>query len=339
MEAEMHRTKLIFLNVGWMERYEGLNGDIISGGGSFIAKHRYGHEMFNFLPWEGRMYGYAETKQVSIERLGARPKARSVSGILAIWVARRPESGGTVIVGWYDNAILYREAQEAIFAANRRIDEYITKNIRADPADAGRYAHYIVSAAADDCQLLLPKDRTFEVPRRGKGNMGRRNLWYADSPNKVDFRNQVVGYVNEHVEKASQADNLLRRKYGWGGEGTEHKLLKEWCANNPQELGLNDVREIPGKMEYRFISGDIADIVFKIADDQYAVLEIETTNPEPGAYQALKYKTLLCSENGLPIESDRVRAILVAWQVPSRVRDFCRQYGIQYFEKRAKGRL
>jgi len=339
MEPEMHRTRLIFLNIGWMEKYEGLDGDSISGGGSHVAKHGYGHEIFNFLPWRDRMYGYAETKRVNIERLGARPKARSLSGVLAIWVARRPGSGGTFIVGWYDNATLYREAQEPIFATNRRISEYISRNVRALPGDAGKYAYYIASAAADDCQLLLPKDRTFGVPRRGKENMGQRNLWYADSPSKLDFRNRVVGYVNEHVERAGQANGLLRREHRWGPEGAEHKLLKEWCANNPQELGLKDVREIPGQMEYPFISGDAADIVFELADDRYAVLEIETTDPEPGAYQALKYKTLLCAERGLPIESDRVQAVLVAWQVPSSVRDFCRRYGIQYLERRAKDRV
>ncbi len=52
-------TKIILLNIGWMKYYQGrLDSDPIVGGGSHVAKHRYGHEIFNFLPWEGRMYGF-----------------------------------------------------------------------------------------------------------------------------------------------------------------------------------------------------------------------------------------------------------------------------------------
>lgn len=335
MNLEMRKTKLIFLNVGWMEKYQGLNGDSIQGGGGFVQEHGYGHEMFNFLPWQGRMYGYAETKRVNIERLGARPNAKSVSGILGIWVARNPNSGGTFIVGWYDNATLYREPQEPIWAANRRISEYITKDIKAVPGDTDKHAFFIISAEAKDCQLIPPSERIFQIPRGGKGDMGRRNLWYADDTNKVRFREQVVSYISKRQEQehARQIDARQIRKYGVGGEGIPHRLLKEWCASNPQELGLQDVIRVPAEKECQFICGDRADVVFEMPGNQYVVLEVETTNAEPGAYQALKYKTLLCAEQGLPIDSAQVSALLVAWQVPPSVRSFCDKYKIKYLEK------
>lgn len=337
MSAEMNKTKLVFLNIGWMEKYEGLNGDTIHGGGSFVTHYGYGHEMFNFLPWQGRMYGYAETKRVNIERLGAQPNAQSVSGVLAIWVARNPYSGGTFIAGWYDSATLYREPQEPTFARNRRIDQYLTKDVRAAPQDIGRYTYYIASAGAQDCQLVPSSERTFRIPRGRTGDMGRRNLWYADSANKVRFRQQVGSYIRgKQHQHASQIEGLLTKKYGAAGEGSSHKSLKEWCANNPRDLGLNDVERVSAEREHRFICGDLADVVFQMPEGRYAVLEVETANPEPGAHQALKYKTLLCAEKGLPIDSDRVSAILVAWQVPSSVRAFCDRYGIKYFEKRVE---
>jgi len=335
MKSGTIQRKLIFLNVGWMGRYEGLNGDTIQGGGSFVREQGYGHEIFNFLPWQGKMYGYAETKRVNLERLGARPNADSVRGVLAIWVARNPYVGGTYIVGWYDNATLYREHGEPTSAANRKIEEYIGTRVKAVPQDIGRYAFYIVSAAAEDCQLIPTAERTFRIPRRGKGNMGQRNIWYADATNKTDFRKKVTDYVRarQNEKYASRIATLSTRKYGIGGEGDLHKSLKEWCANNPQELGLTDVLRIPGEMEHPFRCGDVADVVFQMSGGRYAVLEVETTDAETGAYQVLKYRTLLCAEKLLPIDSDQVTAILVAWQVPPSVRAFCDRYMIRHFEK------
>jgi len=128
-----------------------------------------------------------------------------------------------------------------------------------------------------------------------------------------------------------------RKKYGYGGEGTEHRQLKEWCANNPQGLGIQGVISIPGRTEYPPCgdnTSDSVDVVFEMPGGRYAVIEVETSNPQPGAYQALKYKTLLCADRGYPIDSDKVQAILVAWQIPQEVRSFCSTYGIDCHEKR-----
>ena len=49
---------IIFLRIGWMEHYRGLDGDAIDGGGDFVKKRRYGGEIFNFQPFNGSVYGY-----------------------------------------------------------------------------------------------------------------------------------------------------------------------------------------------------------------------------------------------------------------------------------------
>ena len=70
--------KMLFCRVGWMEKYQGLNnGDKIIGGGSYIDIKGYGHEIMNFLPYKGRMYGFVEGG-ISIEKLGASRKDQSV---------------------------------------------------------------------------------------------------------------------------------------------------------------------------------------------------------------------------------------------------------------------
>jgi hypothetical protein len=120
------------------------------------------------------------------------------------------------------------------------------------------------------------------------------------------------------------------RKYGPGGEGKAHKELKEWIAKHPDTVQLSDVAK--DEMEHLFLSGDKADIVFTHTSDASTVVEIETTAPDPGAHQAIKYRALLCAEKGLPLGAKNVTAILVAWSIPEAVRNFCNKYGILWHE-------
>lgn len=75
------------------------------------------------------VYGYvqppnagakADQGQINIDRLGG-AGADSVDGVLVVWTARRPK-GGTVVVGWYKDATVYRYYQKftSVPALHRR---------------------------------------------------------------------------------------------------------------------------------------------------------------------------------------------------------------------------
>lgn len=325
-------AKIIFFNIGWMDKYQGLAGDSIEGGGGYVHRYHYGHEIYNFLPWQGTMYGFVEVRgELFIDRIGARMFGLSVPHILVVWVARNPTYGGTYIVGWYKDASVYRRYQEPTWAQNRFIEEEIAPGIRAEAPNIGRYFHYNASAPAENCTLVPSSQRNFRIPRGDTGEMGRSNIWYADDIEMGMFRSQVLDYVNGVDTKVQRSF----RKYGRGGESPAHRKLKDWCAEHPRELGLNDVITIPGIKERSFICGDTVDVMFEMNNNKYAVLEVETDTPMPGAHQALKYKTLLCAEKGIPITSADVTALLVAWSIPPEVRSFCNSYGINCIEKRA----
>ncbi len=136
--------------------------------------------------------------------------------------------------------------------------------------------------------------------------------------------------IKESGDRAKRI--FMTRKYGSGGEGKEHKKLKQWIAQNPQEIGLTNIKKT--NIEYVFKSGDVVDILFEIDDNRYAVVEIETFDPLPGCYQALKYKVLKCAENGIDINSLNVKAILVAWEISQEIKDFCKKYGLSFVEKK-----
>jgi len=85
-----------------------------------------------------------------------------------------------------------------------------------------------------------------------------------------------------------------------------------WLSEHPEKLGLTNVQHVD--IEHRFLSGDSADLVFT-HNDKYTVVEVETVDPMPGAYQAIKYRALLCAEKDFALDTDKVQAVLVAWDM------------------------
>jgi len=164
--------------------------------------------------------------------------------------------------------------------------------------------------------LPHPLDRFTNTLRRV--DMHKR-YWAELAPLQIN-----VSQVSEPIERAQI---LKAAKYGSGGEGKDHKNLKKWIADNPSVLGLQNVRNT--HVEYQFPSGDWADIVFELENGHYAVVEIETSDPLPGCYQALKYRTLKCAELGMPIVSSKVEAIVVAWDFQPYIKDFSSSYAIR----------
>ena len=128
-------------------------------------------------------------------------------------------------------------------------------------------------------------------------------------------------------KKRSRKETITRlRKYGHGGEGQDHKRLKEWIAEHPEEIGIKNVKNTV--IEYSFCCGDTVDILFELKDGNDIVVEVETLDQLPGCHQAIKYRALRCAERGIPLDSDKVAAYLVAWDIPDVVASFCNKYNI-----------
>jgi len=132
-------------------------------------------------------------------------------------------------------------------------------------------------------------------------------------------------------KRALRQRRELEQKYGPGGESDDHKRLKRWVYDHPESIGIEDV--VSGRMEYRFPTGDKADVVFNLGGGRFAVVEVETFDTFTGARQALKYKVLKCMETGLEIWSNKVEPVLVAWQTP-RPDSFCKKYGVRFIKKK-----
>jgi len=188
------KPPILFCNIGWMNRYEGLKGlpDEIIGGGSFVRYKKNGQEVCNFVKCEdGHVYGHVETiqgekdRRIKIERLGG--SGESIDGVDIVWTATRPGQGGRRVVGWYRNAVLFR--------ARQMFSKPPSKQHARDEIDS-----YRIRALAKDVVLLDPTQRTLSLGR-GKGWMGQTPWWSPD----IDCAEDVRAFMHK-VRKRLDGD-------------------------------------------------------------------------------------------------------------------------------------
>lgn len=188
-------TKIIFFNIGWMQHYEGLRNDKIIGGGKHIANEGWGGEVFNFKNKNGNCYGYVQPKisssgdafssTIRIERIGAKSSDSFIENVLVIFTSKDPINKGTRVVGWYKNAIVYRNSQ------------YLKDNSRRY---MGNDLPYFVKAKYSDV-VLLPIDSRVEMVPRGKKGMGQSNVWYCEE-NEL-FKKHILKIVEGKLKIGS----------------------------------------------------------------------------------------------------------------------------------------
>lgn len=182
---------IIYFNIGWMKHYAGADADDPTvGGHGWLADHRHGLECFNFLPTaSGKVEGYrppGTRDKVNIDRLGAKPGDEMIDGVLVVWLAREPGSGKTLVVGWYRNAVVYRQALFGHFQLD------------------GMDSEYSVTTSKEDAILVPVCGRSFQVPSSrtapGEG-FGQKPTWYG----APDVDKRIWAYVNGWDHGKSQA--------------------------------------------------------------------------------------------------------------------------------------
>ena len=280
---------MLFLRIGWMRFYEGLSDDDpIHGGGSFVRQHGYGHEMFNFLPFDGRFFGYVRPTSgggadnefvdgggIKLERIvSAARKDSELHRVLVIWLSSDPE-GGTFIVGWYRNATVYREHQASPSNSNRMYK--------------GEAFGYYVSAAASDVVRLETTARNFAVPSHEKGGIGQSNVWYANDPEQHGtLRQNVLRYVESRTlpqeeelkpgGTSHQPDPLLRCKVEKAAVDvtTAHFEQQGYSVDSHEKDNLGwDLFAVCGKRELRLevkgLSG--SEICVELTPNEFAQMQ------------------------------------------------------------------
>jgi len=128
-----------------------------------------------------------------------------------------------------------------------------------------------------------------------------------------------------------------RRRRGKGGiESPAHRLLKDYVFADPTAaLGEEGLTRI--EKEYRFYTGDKADVVLEDQFGNIIGVEVETRVDDAeleGPLQAIKYRSMLELEKGR--RRGDGRAFLVAYSISRKIRQLCADYGVECFEIDAK---
>ena len=217
--------KILFANIGWMIHYRGNNAkDQIVGGGSYRNDDK--HEAYNFLPINGKCYGYVQPVKWGEINLGRIDKdginQNALKDVLVIWIAKHPGAGGTYIIGWYKNAKVFRSFKES------------------NAVERNKYGYNVV-AKKEDCTLIPIDQRTFLVPRakiKGKGFLGQSNVWYADSPDQAvqDFRKEVIDYI-QHFSKVGRKISVTSLKVDAEARKRVEKAAVSFVTKEYQSLG------------------------------------------------------------------------------------------------------
>jgi hypothetical protein len=152
------------------------------------------------------------------------------------------------------------------------------------------------------------------VPMRNKRELVERERQKILSyPNWDQLVKNVFGRIPP-LRIDLSTDKARDYEPGRGGEAEspEHKRLKRWVHDNPNEIGI---RQIPTykEMEQRLLSGDEVDVAFRCGATYY-VVEVKSKRSneadlERGIYQCIKYRAVRCAELGS--EKSDVVAILV----------------------------
>lgn len=210
---------MIFFNIGWMRAYDGFqSADETLGRHGHLKHSRRGAAAFNFTPIDGILYGYrpSETRKIGIERLGAAPSAESIDGVTVVWMALRPGSDETVIVGWYRDATVWREAPLIPNLAARQARAY----------DEFPEPRYMVEAETSRCRLLPVEARDFRIlsSHRQVGGFGQSPTFYDE----LDLnRTRVEKYIADiEANVAAARKREAAKRPGRNMDPAKRKLVE-----------------------------------------------------------------------------------------------------------------
>lgn len=260
--------KVLLARVGFMKFYQGSKpGDEKPiGGGSFNAE-KIGHEVYNFLDINGMMYGYFQPhmkpgEEINLGRIEQGFADDEIDNVLVIWFATNPIDKGQVVIGWYNNATVFRYIQSPNALPLR-----------------GNY-NYNIKACAKDCVLLPISKRKFpvghDIKGTKKGNPGQANAFYVlnDQGQAKDLRNPNNAWITKLIEYVENYDgskissredeiqeDILTAEHSSGGQGfqsdVEVRLMIESHAMDICKKHYSDkkyvVEDVSANCPYDFI--------------------------------------------------------------------------------------
>lgn len=170
---KLDQIRILLVRTAWMKYYEGrVNIDPPMSGAKYITENKKGGEIYNFTKRKGKCYGYLpDLKCIKIENLGAKSSDEFIKNVIVVFCATHPVEKGMRIVGWYKNAIVYRNPQD----------------------NPNMEWGYHIQTEASNVKLIDFNNRFCNIPN----TFGRCAIFYfSNHPEKTNTLNKVLKYIN-----------------------------------------------------------------------------------------------------------------------------------------------
>lgn len=225
--AAQSPPRALFVRVGWMKYYDGPREDDPRpiGGGRY-NREETGHEVYNCHDINGYCYAFFEPpgkippsgkKRLSINRIARDAVQGSVDKVTVVFVATRPEVGGQVVVGWHNNATVFRECQ------------------REDRPGLEGYGYYS-RTRSEDIVVLPVNERIWEIP--SDGSFTHSNVCYVlkdDGTAKgLSWQQRIINEIRaysgpnafQNQRPELEEEREMRKRYGGQGYGLNAEQRK-----------------------------------------------------------------------------------------------------------------
>ena len=134
----------------------------------------------------------------------------------------------------------------------------------------------------------------------------------------------------------NNTEPFIFHKNSKGGEGAEHKAIKEYVMNHPTSVGIRLVKN--REKEHPILSGDRVDVYFECGNKKHYAVEIKPSSSDEadilrGIFQCVKYKAVMDAERvryGGNYENDAL--LVIAGTMSSENKQTAIDLGLKYIE-------
>lgn len=246
--------RLIFIRGGYCEHYDTRHDKSAPKGGGSHNDHATGAECNNFRRFKGDYYVYTRAlanQPLNLTRLGARPGAGEIGGVMVVQVATRPE-GRQAVVGWFRGAVAYAEFKHRPFLP-RQV--------------------YCFKAPADQAVLLPPDERIIPVPKGRPGEMGQSQVRYAsDASGRLLLSDWMIDILREikkreaargvetHERESPLAERSSATGQGRGLTASQRKAVEEFAMARAMEhfkVLYDTVEDVHGREPFDLLCSNL----------------------------------------------------------------------------------
>lgn len=175
--------KMVFLRIDWMKYYKGLNPSdkvTLIGDRENIDRD---HEIYNFYPFNGKLYAYFRNKNeenINLQKIDKNCKDSYLNNVTIVFFGKPPQKDKDYIIGFYKKAKLY-------------------SSVRSNNSnELGLKLYYYATTDIENGFLIPEENRDFSLPlKKNEKAPGQRNIWYVQQNNPEYFekvRNYISGF-------------------------------------------------------------------------------------------------------------------------------------------------